>query len=194
MPAHRKSGPIDAFRADGASVERPTPPPPPIQGRDSRPNYCLFTQPHRQEEGFSARHYIDVLDKRLQENGHTLLLHFDLLQFESAEKVYTQELAKTRKIVDRQCIQRSRVVTKLNNELTLEHAQSEHEWHPRNPQNKYANGRLTPHGVEVSYRLYDSHKSPMAVALLMRIPLRAAKRRKKQWNLAGGHQRKITKR
>ena len=140
------------------------------------------------------KYYIDVLDKRLWQNGHALIIGFEPLQFESAEKVYAQELANMRKIIDRQYTERSRIVAELNNELSLKHTKWEDEWHPYHPENKYVNGRLTPRGVEVCYRLYDSHKSPMAVALLMHISLRAAKKRKKQWHLAGGHRRKTTPR
>jgi len=68
---------------------------------------------------------------------------------------------------------------------------------PRHPTNRRSgrlhgddyipsNGHLTKRGVEICFRLYDIGKSPLAVAYLMGITLRAAKGRYKGWLKAGG--------
>ena len=125
---------------------------------------------------------IALLDARIQKAGLTLIIGFESLEFEAAERTYELELQRLRNSIDRQYEQRKQTIRKLNDELVLSGAEWGFEHHPSDPENKFANGRLTERGIKVCYRLYDLGKSPMAVALLMQISLRAAKRRRTQWD------------
>ena len=127
------------------------------------------------------KHFINVLDIRMQKSGFTLIVSFDFLEFAAAEKTYENELARLKNVIDRQYRKRMQTIRELNDELTLPEAEFGVGHHPRDPENKYANGRLTERGIRMCYLLYDLGKSPMAVALLMEMSLGAAKRRQAQW-------------
>ncbi len=124
---------------------------------------------------------IALLDDRTQNSGLTLIIDFEPLEFEAAERTYELELQRLRNTIDRQYEKRKQTIRKLNDELVLSEAEWGFDHHPSDPKNKFANGRLTERGIKVCYRLYDLGKSPMAVALLMQISLQAAKRRRTQW-------------
>ena len=127
------------------------------------------------------RHFIDLLDMRVRKAGLTSVIGIDFLEFEAAEKTYEIELARLRNTIDRQYGKRKRTIRELNDEVALSEAEFWVDYHPRDPENKHANGRLTERGVRMCYRLYDLGKSPIAVALLMEMSLRAAKKRQAQW-------------
>lgn len=61
---------------------------------------------------------------------------------------------------------------------------------PKDARNKQPDGKLTPRGVEVCYRLFDAGKSRYAVANAMGISFGAATHRYGAWEKAGGVQRK----
>ena len=124
---------------------------------------------------------IALLDDRTHNTDLTLTIDFEPLEFEAAERIYELELRRLRNTIDRQYEQRKQTIRKLNDELVLSEAEWGFDYHPSDPENKFANGRLTERGIKVCYRLYDLGKSPMAVALLMQISLHAAKRRRTQW-------------
>jgi len=50
---------------------------------------------------------------------------------------------------------------------------------------------LTQRGEEICYRLFDKGKSPMAVAHLMGISLKAARKRHGMWQATGGVNRPV---
>ncbi len=60
---------------------------------------------------------------------------------------------------------------------------------PKDPQNKGPDGKLTPHGAEVCYRLFDAGKTRYAVAVAMGISHKAATHRYGVWKKAGGPNR-----
>ncbi len=60
------------------------------------------------------------------------------------------------------------------------------EFDPRDPHNKLPDGKLTPRGVEVCYRLFDAGKTRYAVAEEMGISYGAATHRLEAWKKAGG--------
>jgi hypothetical protein len=64
---------------------------------------------------------------------------------------------------------------------------------PKDPRNKTPDGKLTPRGVEVCYRLFDAGKTRYAVAEAMNISFGAATHRLNAWTKAGGRDRKKTK-
>ena len=160
-----------------------------VAGNSLARQFSIEDEAYRYDAVARLKYYIDLLESRIQQDHHVSVLSFDSVEFGPTEKTYEQELEKLRHTIDRQYAQRMRIVTKLNEELALKDAEGGDKWHPRNLENKYANGRLTKHGVEVCYRLYDAHKSPMAVALLMQMSLRAAKLRRKKWTYVGGKYR-----
>jgi hypothetical protein len=118
------------------------------------------------------------------------------LLFETAERVYEGELKRLDGLIQAQ-IQRERKRAKaINAELDLSDTELVNDLSPRFLYNFYHNrdegpdsGHLTKRGVEICYRLYDLGKSPIAVAYLMGISLRAAQRRQRGWTMAGGNQR-----
>lgn len=60
---------------------------------------------------------------------------------------------------------------------------------PKSPANKHEVGglmKLTPRGIEICYRLFDSGKSRYAVAMLMEISFGAATHRFDTWKKLGG--------
>jgi hypothetical protein len=80
---------------------------------------------------------------------------------------------------------RSADIEQLNAELQVEEGTPDQEQHCH-PLNQYDNKRLTQRGEEICYRLFDKGKSPMAVAHLMGIPLKAARKRHGMWRASGG--------
>ena len=64
------------------------------------------------------------------------------------------------------------------------------EFDPKDPRNKSADGKLTPRGVEICYRLFDTGKTRYAVARAMRISFAAASHRLNAWHKVGGPDRK----
>lgn len=63
------------------------------------------------------------------------------------------------------------------------------EFDPADPRNKNCDGKLTPHGVECCYRMFDEGKSRYSVARAMKISFAAATHRFQAWTRAGGEKR-----
>jgi DNA-binding NarL/FixJ family response regulator len=61
---------------------------------------------------------------------------------------------------------------------------------PKDPRNKTPDGKFTPRGVEVCYRLFDAGKTRYSVAEAMNISFGAATHRLDAWKKAGGRDRK----
>lgn len=59
------------------------------------------------------------------------------------------------------------------------------------PLNQYDNKCLTQRGEEICYRLFDKGKSPMAVAHLVGVSLKAARKRHGMWRATGGVNRPV---
>jgi DNA-binding NarL/FixJ family response regulator len=70
---------------------------------------------------------------------------------------------------------------------------SEMEFDPKDSRNKTPDGKFTPRGVEVCYRLFDAGKTRYAVAEAMNISFGAATHRLDAWKKAGGRDRKKTR-
>ena len=62
-------------------------------------------------------------------------------------------------------------------------------FNPKDARNKTPDGKLTPRGVEVCYRLFDQGKTRYAVKEAMGISFGAATHRLHAWNKAGGTNR-----
>lgn len=63
------------------------------------------------------------------------------------------------------------------------------DFDPKDPCNKLPDGKLTPRGVEVCYRLFDVGRTRYAVAEAMGISYGAATHRQEAWKKAGGADR-----
>jgi DNA-binding NarL/FixJ family response regulator len=64
------------------------------------------------------------------------------------------------------------------------------QFDPKDSRNKTTDGKFTPRGVEVCYRLFDMGKTRYAVAEAMNISFGAATHRLNAWKKAGGRDRK----
>ncbi|WP_250530499.1 hypothetical protein [Caballeronia sp. ATUFL_F1_KS4A] len=60
------------------------------------------------------------------------------------------------------------------------------EFDPKDPANKFKDGKLTPRGAEICYRLFDAGHTRYAVGALMDISFSAATNRYYSWRDAGG--------
>jgi DNA-binding NarL/FixJ family response regulator len=67
---------------------------------------------------------------------------------------------------------------------------SDMEFDPKDSRNKAPDGKLTPRGVEVCYRLFEAGKTRYAVASAMNISFGAATHRLNAWKNAGGKDRR----
>jgi hypothetical protein len=111
------------------------------------------------------------------------------VQFEAIERALNADLKRMRRRIKRLFAERRDEERHVSKELSLKGTGMDGELSPGHPYNQYDSGRLTQRGVEVCYRLFELGKSPLAVAYLMRISLKAAKRRHEMWQAAGGDQR-----
>jgi hypothetical protein len=109
--------------------------------------------------------------------------------FQSAERMFLQEIKRLEKKVRRLWALRIVDIKNLNAELSLKGTELENEWHPAGPWSRYGDGRLTQIGVEICYRLFDIGRSPLAVAHLAHLSLIAARNRFKTWAALGGRKR-----
>lgn len=64
-------------------------------------------------------------------------------------------------------------------------------FNPKDPRNKMSDGKLSPRGVEVCYRLFDAGKTRYAVKEALGISFGAATHRFQAWTKAGGVKRKV---
>ena len=60
------------------------------------------------------------------------------------------------------------------------------EFDPKDPRNKSADGKLTPRGVEICYRLFEQGATRYAVSRAMNISFGAASHRQTAWKKVGG--------
>lgn len=131
------------------------------------------------------RYFLELLDRRIIQHGYVVTASFDWLLFHSAERTFLDDLKRLRRRIDSLMAQRQREVTELGTETSVEGTELVGDLHPRHPLNQYDGGRLTQRGVEVCYRLFDLGRSPLAVAHMMDLSLRAVRHRYKQWVAAG---------
>ncbi len=124
--------------------------------------------------------------------------------FELAEEVLKSDLKRLDRLIKAQIARERARVAAISAELNLHGTELLGDLSPRFPPNhrpgrqgygddyEPPSGHLTARGVEICFRLFDLGKSPIAVAYLMGISLRAAKNRQKGWAKAGGALRQRT--
>ena len=155
-------------------------------------DYARFRPAGRPKYDYVAverlRFYGQLLEKRTR-SKYVRQLSMAPLLFEAAEKALKLGLRRLRRTIDRQLAARGLENAKLKVELSLDGTGLTGDLHPYHPYNQYDSGNFTVRGAEVCYRLFDLGRSPMPVANLMRISLRAAVKRQKMWEAAGGNDR-----
>jgi hypothetical protein len=130
-----------------------------------------------------------LLNDRLRAASRVLTLNPNALLFDAAEKSLKQELKSLRLKIDNLFRQRKLEITAINAELKSIHTTFRGEAAPNHWYQRYDNGRLTPRGVEVCYRLFDKAYSPVTIAYAMGLSLHAVKKRQKMWAEIGGKKR-----
>nr|WP_321361389.1 hypothetical protein [uncultured Hyphomonas sp.] len=130
-----------------------------------------------------------LLNDRLRAASRILTLNPNALLFDAAEKSLKQELKSLRLKIDNLFREREREIAAINAELKSIHSTFRGEAAPNHWHQKYDNGRLTPRGVEVCYRLFDEAYSLVTVAYAMGLSLRSATKRQEMWREAGGKKR-----
>jgi len=110
--------------------------------------------------------------------------------FKAAERTFLSEIGKLKTKIRKLHEVRGAKIDALNGELSLAGTEfDDDELYPGHPLHHYEDRRLTRRGEEICYRLFDSGRSPMAVAHLLGISLRAARKRRKMWLAIGGEDR-----
>jgi hypothetical protein len=142
------------------------------------------------------RAYKASLWKRAQ--NLVLTLSMDGLLFEHAERTYEEELKRLEKLIQVQIRREQQRLLGISDELDLSGTEFVGNLNPCFPLNFHQNGfdggpntgHLTKRGAEICYRLFDMGKSPLAVAYIMGMSLRAAQARQNAWLKAGASHRK----
>jgi uncharacterized protein YutE (UPF0331/DUF86 family) len=135
------------------------------------------------------RHYLRLLSERQIKHHYSVSVSMDRLMFISAERVLLADIKKLKMKIKRQAEIRNQKTQELNKQF--QYKNDDNGKYCRHPLNQYDNKRLTKHGEEVCYRLFDEGKSPMAVAHLMDISLKSASKRLRMWEHAGGSNRPV---
>jgi hypothetical protein len=156
-----------------------------------------FAEPlYKQDALDRLRAFHGSLWNRTKRSHITIMVSLDRFLFESAERVYRDELKRLERLIEAQIPREQDRLTRINVELDISGTEFVDDLDPRHPGNHYRNrrdgpdsGRLTKRGVEICYRLLDLGKSPIAVAYLMGMSLRAAEGRRRSWVKAGGQAR-----
>ena len=116
----------------------------------------------------------DKVTSGMQRGGFILSLSFRSLRFEGAERAYAEELKrlqgkirKQAKVARREIDEANHAINRLHQSGLLENVQ------PGHPNHVNSNGTLTPTGTMCCATLFDAGASPLVVAHLMRLSLRA---------------------
>lgn len=131
-----------------------------------------------------------LLSKRMIDKQYVLVLNFRGLVFGTTERVLTADIKALERRIRRLVKARREEIARLNIELSLTGTALTGAFDPSWPENRYGRGRLTPHGVETCYRLFDMGKSAMAVAHIMDLSLSSSRRRERMWRALGGPDRR----
>ena len=136
----------------------------------------------------ALKKYREELSQRMA-SKYVSELSFDSLYFEAAEKTYELELKRLDRKIRKQIETRKKEHAHLNAELGVDDIGLSGQYRPGHPTNRTRSGALSRRDVEICYRLFDSGKSPLAVAYLMRVSYRAALKRRHLWDKEGGPNR-----
>jgi hypothetical protein len=135
------------------------------------------------------RHFRAKIDGLYRTHHYVRTIGHDRLLFGLAEKVFVEDIKRIERRTRRLIADRSAEIKAINAELNLTGTGLTGQWHPAGPYSKYDDGRLTPIGAEICYRLFDLGKSSLAVAHLARLSLASARHRHDLWRALGGKKR-----
>lgn len=149
--------------------------------------------PNRQTHDYQALDQLraarQLLSERMVSKHYIIELSVRPLFFNATEKVLMADLKALESRISKLLRARRDDIRAVNDELSLEGTELTGTFGPGWPENRYGQGRLTPRGIEICYRLFDMGKSPMAVAHLMGLSLSSARWRQRLWAKAGGNRR-----
>ena len=103
------------------------------------------------------------------------------LMFDAAEKTYKEELRRLRDKIKMQLSLRMLEVDEINSSIRQLPPNLLSSLEPGHPRHIASNGKLTESGLACSEILFAARASPLAVAHLMRISLRATNARYRAW-------------
>jgi hypothetical protein len=125
--------------------------------------------------------YREKIEKGLQHMTH-MVLSFDGLMFEAAERTFEQELTRLRKKMDKLFAERQAERKRVSQEIAALRDSDFDEMALCHPGNQVGeNGKLTERGARLLEEMFKRKVSPLAVSYLMRLSLRATSRRYKEW-------------
>ncbi|NHN86211.1 hypothetical protein GOB93_16410 [Acetobacter musti] len=164
-------------------------------------NYTNYFRPKYKYEALGKlRVFRNIIPTRIAKKlRRTLGLNSAL--FEMAEHVFELDLRRLDRLIAKQIVRERERYKKISGEFNLQGTELVEDLSPRFPANHRssrtscgdnympATGHLTKRGVEICYRLFDMGKTPLAVAYLMGMSLRSAKRRQQNWIKSGGFSR-----
>jgi hypothetical protein len=132
------------------------------------------------------KYFYKELPRRMM-SRYSFILSFNDSLFRSARKTYEAELKRLDKKIQAQFRNRDKQNRLLKRELSLKDTEFENNMNILvHPMNIARNGNLSKRGTEICFRLFDLGKRPIAVAYLMYISLKAARRHCKRWQKSSG--------
>jgi hypothetical protein len=136
---------------------------------------------------YGARERLKTYREKIEKGLRHMIvvLSFDELMFEAAERTFEQELARLRKKIDRLYAEREKEMKHLNEELAMVKDKELQRIGLYHPGNQAENGKLTERGVRVCEALFERKLGLLAVSYLMRLSYRATSRRYKAWKAKG---------
>ena len=143
---------------------------------------------YRNEDGISydsgVLRKVKAYARKIQEgmgSNYLMQVSFRSVAFEAAERTYMEELRRLRARIRRQAEAYRREISEVNANIAELPSGFVEKLQPGHPNHLAANGTLTSRGATCCYGLFHGGASPLSVAYLMRISLRAAKARYETW-------------
>lgn len=113
-----------------------------------------------------------------------MVVDFDGLAFEAAEKTYIAEIERLKKRVNQGIEKANKVIAETNRVIQAIPKAVMDSAQPGHPRNIRENGTLSKRGAECVFQLFEAHATPLAVAYLMRISHRSATHWFAKWKVS----------
>jgi len=133
--------------------------------------------------------YSAELPERYHQKFRVGFIDMKHAMFRTAEAVLVSELKSLRKKIDRLYLKRRKETKSLNSELNRIHETFIKEKSPSWVFQTYDDGRFTPRGEEICYRLFDEGFSNLAISYSFGILLTSIRNRRTMWEKIGGRDR-----
>lgn len=144
---------------------------------------------YRHDAVARLKHYRQRLSGLYRTHHYVRHIGFDRLLFEPAEQALSTEIKRLSQRLQKLVAKRKVLIGQLNSEMQLKGSGINQDLNRYIVFLQYDNGRLTNIGAEICYRLFDTGRSPMAVAHILDISLAAASKRRQSWLRLGGKNR-----